>query len=74
MTRGIKTSEFWVTVVASLLSIGVAAGLVGQQEATEINNASVALINAIFEMVKVLAPVLGAAVYTVSRAKVKAGQ
>lgn len=69
--RGIFTSEFYVIVIAAIVSVAVGAGYLSQDQATEINSAAVQLINAIVEVVKVLAPIFGAAVYAWSRTKVK---
>lgn len=71
---GWKTSEFWVVVVAALLSVAVALGLVTPAESVEIENAVSAVIDSITQLVSALTPLIGVVAYVWSRTKVKVGK
>jgi hypothetical protein len=71
---GFKTSEFLVIVVGALASVLVGGGILSPEESQEITNATAEVINAVTELVKVIAPVFGASIYAWSRTKVKLGQ
>jgi hypothetical protein len=64
---GWKTTEFWVVVIAAVLSIAVAGGYITVEESEAINNAIVQTIDAVTNLIGVLLPI----VYVWSRTKVK---
>lgn len=71
MKSGFKTTEFIMAAVVSILGLLVAAGVLSPAESTEIQNASAQVIQAVADLVAVLAPVLSVIVYTWSRTRVK---
>lgn len=81
---GFKTTEFIVTLILALTSVGVAGGFLSSDEASQINQAGQVAVTegneavlAIIELVKVVAPIVASAVaavaYIWSRTKVKLG-
>lgn len=74
MKSGIKTTEFWMVIVASLLAVVTAAGILTPTEATEIENATASVINSVTELVTALTPLIGVVSYVWSRTKVKVGK
>lgn len=71
MKPGWKTTEFWVVVVAAVLSVAVAAGVVTPEQATGIKDAVAQTIDAVANLVSVLTPLVGLVAYVWSRTKVK---
>lgn len=74
MTRGIYTTEFWLTVVAAVITVLVSAGVLSAEEGQQLTGATAQVIQAVAHLMTVLAPFLGAAVYTWSRTRVKQSQ
>lgn len=68
---GWKTTEFWLTIIAGIVAAAVAGGYLTSGEAQQITDATAQVFAAVTELVTALAPVLAAAVYAWSRAKVK---
>lgn len=71
---GYKTTEFYIVIIGSVLSIAVAAGVLSGQEAQEITIASTEVINALTALAGALAPILGTVAYIWSRTRVKVGK
>ena len=65
---GIKTSEFWLTVVSLLIGAGIALGLFTNEEGKALEGAAAQLVTAVFGFVAVAGPVIA---YIYSRTKVK---
>lgn len=81
---GFKTTEFLVTILLALTSVGVAGGLLSPDEATLVNEAGKVAVTegneavlAVIELGKVVGPILASAAtavaYIWSRTKVKLG-
>jgi hypothetical protein len=66
---GIYTSEFWVTLGAQLIPVLVLLGILGQEEAGQVQNEWAELVKAAFAL---LASAGVAVAYIWGRAKVKA--
>lgn len=72
MKSGIKTTEFWMVLVGSLLAVVVATGLLTPEEGEAVTNATTEVVKALSVLAGVLAPILGPIFYSNGRAKVKA--
>lgn len=72
MKSGIKTTEFWMVVIGSLVAVVVAAGVLTPEEGETVSNATIEVIKALSVLAGVLAPILGPIFYSNGRAKVKA--
>lgn len=68
---GWKTTEFWAVVVLAVLSVAVAAGVITPEQSEQISNAVVQTIDAVANLVSVLAPLAGVIMYIWSRTMVK---
>jgi hypothetical protein len=68
---GWKTTEFWIVVVAAVLSVAVAGGYVTPDQAVGIKDAVAQTIDAVTDLVGVLTPLVGLVTYVWSRTKVK---
>lgn len=51
MKPGIKTTEFWMTLVTTILMVLAAFGIVGQEEATEIKDLAGPLVASVLPVV-----------------------
>jgi hypothetical protein len=65
---GVKTSEFWVTIGAMLLSVLVAFNVLSEDMADSLGEALPQLIEVVFLILGIVGPALG---YKWSRTKVK---
>lgn len=72
MKAGFKTTEFWLTLAGSVAAVAVALQLLTPEQGDAVNSATAELVEAIAVLVGVLAPVIGPAVYTNGRSKIKA--
>ncbi len=72
MKSGIKTTEFWFTLVASAVAVVVATGVLSPEEGEAVSSATIELIKAISVLGGILAPIVGAVFYSNGRSKVKA--
>lgn len=72
MKNGAKTTEFWLTLVASLVAVVVATGVLTPEEGEAISSATAEVIKAVTVLAGVLAPIVSAGIYTNGRSKVKA--
>lgn len=68
---GIKTTEFWVVVIGSILAVGVAGGYVSQDQAQQVTDAAAQVLNAVVHLVEALTLIGLPVSYVWSRTKVK---
>ena len=68
---GYLTTEFWLVMVAALLSVAVAGGYLAPEQSSQIGDAVAQAINAISNLVSVLTPLISIVVYVWSRTKIK---
>jgi hypothetical protein len=74
MKTGIKTTEFWLVVVSSIVAVLVAAGVIDPTQGADLETAVGEVINAVINLVAVLTPLVGVVSYVWSRTKVKLGK
>ena len=67
LKAGIKTSEFWLTVVTSILSILVMAGVIGPEDSNRVGSIAKDTFSGIVAIVSIVS-------YVVSRLKLKRGE
>lgn len=72
MKAGIKSTEFYVTLITAIVPVIVAIGLLTPEEGEAVTSATVEVVKAIATLAAVLAPVIVGSVYTNGRSKVKA--
>lgn len=68
---GLKTTEFWATVGAALLTVAVGGGWLTAGESQDIVGATAQTYAALAHLVTALAPLAASIVYTWSRTRVK---
>ncbi len=68
---GWKTTEFWLVVLGSLLTVAVAAGWITPEQSTQISDAAAQVIEAVAALVAALMPLISVVAYVWSRTKVK---
>jgi len=71
---GYKTTEFWLVVVASVLSVAVAAGVLTGEQAQQITDNTAQVFDALAGLAAALTPLVGTAMYVWSRTRVKGGK
>ncbi len=72
MKSGVKTTEFWMVLVGSLIAVAVALGALTLEEGEAVSSATSEVVKALTVLAGVLAPILGPIFYSNGRAKVKA--
>ena len=71
MKTGLLTTEFWLTLVGSVVAVVVALNYISADQGQQVTSAAGEVIKALAGLVAVLAPILGPIFYSISRAIVK---
>ena len=74
MKDGYKTSEFWVTLLAIVLSLLVHVGLLSPDDSQTVQESGSSIVKELFDLLGSLGPVLSAGIYTYVRGLVKNGK
>jgi hypothetical protein len=72
MKSGFKTTEFWLTLVGSVVAVVVALQVLTPEEGQAVTSATGEVIKAVAGLIAILAPIIGPVFYNHGRAKVKA--
>jgi len=74
MKEGYKTTEFWITLISYVVPILVLFGVITPDQAESVTSEGNALVEAIFNLLVALGPIVSTALYIWSRTKVKVGE
>ena len=74
MKSGIKTTEFWLTLIGSVAAVLVALQVLSAEESQAIVSTAGEVVKSIVALVAVLSPIIGPIFYNNGRAKIKSGK